>query len=391
MQKLIAKLQILLAVVRFKAPKVTATVDKKLNVLFLVPWYHTNMIPMVDSLQKAGHTVAVGVETESVIENYDLLKPINIHEAGTLQHFRNQLPFNKPDLTIIRSQSKKAIELMKWAKSCGSEAVGYNQKSLRREPGLKHLIRDFKRLRKLQLVGMPLQSITPVDYIDSIKKGWPKRMLCSEFNFPLLLNGRSKRKNESIQIIQVGKLTQPRKRHDWTIQSLLNSKMDCTLKIFGAGPKDFDFKRPADMIDTTRSTEYFEKIHELALVANKSKHLKVEIVHDLDYYEIQGHYLESDICVLPSETEEYGISLLEAMSHGCAVLVSDASGVAHSVQDDNYGMVFSTSSYSDYDRKLLCLMQNKRTLKNAQNHNRRVIQANHNYNQFVAIIENLVN
>ena len=215
-------------------------------------------------------------------------------------------------------------------------------------------------------------------------------MLCSEFNFPLPLYSRRKRKNESVQIIQVGKLTQPRKRHDWTIQSLLNSKMDCTLKIFGAGPKDFDFKRPSDMGDTTRSEEYFEKIHQLASVANNSEHLKVEIVHDLDYYEIQRHYFESDICVLPSETEEYGISLLEAMSHGCAVLVSDASGVAHSVQDDNHGMAFSTSSYSDFESKLLNLMQDKRTLKNAQQHNRSVIQANHNYNQFVAFIENIV-
>lgn len=51
-------------------------------------------------------------------------------------------------------------------------------------------------------------------------------------------------------------------------------------------------------------------------------------------------YLSSDIFVLPSHWEGYGIVLLEAMSHGLAVIASDAGAIPEVVHDGDTGVLF---------------------------------------------------
>lgn len=375
-----------------RAPKRGKT--KQANILFIVPWFHTNMIPMVTSLKDAGHQVAVIVETKSVIEKYDILIPIPIDNFNEWTEFKNKLPYDQPDLIIIRSHSAKAIKLSKSASNGIATVIEYNQKPLRRKKGLKYLIKDIKRLRARQLKGLPLRSITPVDHVSSIQKRLPKKLLTTKFNFPIdtLAFQSSVHPNSARELVvfQVGKLTQPRKRHDWTINALLSSGIKCRLEIYGAGIEDLKFKRPSALKDTTRSESYYYRLLEKVDEANKSGRLKVHVHTNVDYDILKREHARADVSVLPSSEEEYGITVLEAMSRGCAVITSDVTGAAHNLPNEKGVMIFKSEDFKDYELKLHKILIENETRNTIQKQCRHTAEEEHNYAQFVDFIESLI-
>ncbi len=55
--------------------------------------------------------------------------------------------------------------------------------------------------------------------------------------------------------------------------------------------------------------------------------------------EVQAHYLQSDIFVLPTRSDAFANVILEAMSAGLPVIASDVGGVAEAVADGNTGIL----------------------------------------------------
>ena len=387
MNKLFGIIKIGLAIMKSWLPNVAAAKGNKLNILFLVRRYHTNMIPMVESLKQAEHEVAVVVSTSESLEDYQILRPIQLNSDHEMTEMALQLPFKKPHLVLIRELSSPMIQMAHWAERQGATVVQYDQKPLRRPFGIEAALKDLKRLRANQLAKIPLTSVTPVDHHASIQKNLPQKYLRRSFNFPVVDYPKAElnppASSERIKVLMVGKLAQPRKRHFWFINALKSSGLQIDLKICGAG-LDLQFD------DGTRDGEYYFDLKKCAESSCDSDPLDISLHEDVNFYDLSAYYSEAEIFALPALNEEFGISVLEAMAHSCAVVVSDACGSARHITDGVDGMVFPSADYAIFEQKVHQLLRSEALRVSIQKRAKLTIARNHNYEQFARFIENLI-
>ena len=110
---------------------------ESLNILFLVPLYHTNMLAMVESLKRANHSIGVIAAKEENIENYELLSPLFLKKIIESEQSLEALPFKLPDLIFLRDHHPSMIEIANKLAGPQTKLYHYNQKPLRRNKGLK--------------------------------------------------------------------------------------------------------------------------------------------------------------------------------------------------------------------------------------------------------------
>jgi glycosyltransferase involved in cell wall biosynthesis len=96
------------------------------------------------------------------------------------------------------------------------------------------------------------------------------------------------------------------------------------------------------------------------------------------------------VFVLPSESELFGISVLEAMASGCAAITADSNGSAHHITHEVDGMVFKEQDFEDFKNCVHRILKNTGLRKSIQRSAPLTIQKNHNYEQFARFIESLV-
>ena len=106
------------------------------------------------------------------------------------------------------------------------------------------------------------------------------------------------------------------KRFDDLIKAVLQCKTDCDLYILGGIP-------PKEYLELVKNTE---RVHFIDFVLPE---------------EVNDYYKASDLFVLPSETDVWGLVLNEAMAQGLPVIASDSVVGAKSLIDGN-GKVFKT-------------------------------------------------
>lgn len=75
--------------------------------------------------------------------------------------------------------------------------------------------------------------------------------------------------------------------------------------------------------------------------------------------EVDELLLESDVCLLPSLKEALGISAIEAMAAGIAVIVSDAGGLPEVVSYGRAGVIFRAGDERDLAEKLLAVLSDQ--------------------------------
>jgi len=363
---------------------------ERLKIVFLVRRYHTNMIPMVESLLQAGHEVSIMASTREVIEDYTILKPIELTKPFDADRACGSLPFQQPDLVLIREKSDEMLQIASKFEYHGARLIHYEQKPLRRQKGWNQFITDMKRLRSNQLKGVPLNLITPIDYFDSILQNQPKKLLTQKFNFPVYTPTTPSKTIETgqrsrlIHVLMVGKLAQPRKRHFWLIDALESSGVSCRLTICGAG-NDIETSN-----DGTRSLEYYQAIKSRALEKKPTNRLEITLNANLSFAEMGELYLASDVFVLPSESELFGISVLEAMASGCAAITANSNGSAHHITHEVDGMVFKEQDFEDFKNCVHRILKDTCLRKSIQRSAPLTTQKNHNYEQFARFIENLI-
>ena len=85
--------------------------------------------------------------------------------------------------------------------------------------------------------------------------------------------------------------------------------------------------------------------------------LVITLFEDVNFFELSEFYSKAEIFVLPSIQEEFGISVLEAMTHSCAVIVSDECGSARHITDGVDGLVFPSADYIAFEKKVHRLLQ----------------------------------
>lgn len=172
-------------------------------------------------------------------------------------------------------------------------------------------------------------------------------------------------------------MAQPRKRHFWLIQALESCSVKSRLTICGAGN---DLKND----DGTRSLEYYNKLHERSKSASA---LQVMLKENLDYYELKEYYRSAEIVALPAEAELFGISTLEAMASGCAVITADTNGSAHHITHGRDGLIFKEYDYPEFETQVHQLLEDAVLRRSLQTEAKKTIQNNHNYEQYARFIE----
>ena len=70
-------------------------------------------------------------------------------------------------------------------------------------------------------------------------------------------------------------------------------------------------------------------------------------------------YLNSDVLVLPSTHEPFGIVALEAWASSLPVIISDISGVCNIMEDKKYALIFNNDSIISLEKTLCSLILNK--------------------------------
>lgn len=86
---------------------------------------------------------------------------------------------------------------------------------------------------------------------------------------------------------------------------------------------------------------------------------KVEFLGVLKIAEMHTFYKEMDVVILPSRFEAFGLVLIEALSIGCPVLVSDSHGALNFIEDENFRshFVFDPDNLEDLRQKLFAFIE----------------------------------
>jgi len=82
---------------------------------------------------------------------------------------------------------------------------------------------------------------------------------------------------------------------------------------------------------------------------------RIKFLGDLDRESVRKLYQQATLCVAASRRDGFGLTPLEAMASGCAVLTSDA-GVWPMVVDSVVGLRFETGRLDDLIEKLRVLL-----------------------------------
>ena len=78
---------------------------------------------------------------------------------------------------------------------------------------------------------------------------------------------------------------------------------------------------------------------------------------------LPGWYNQMDIVLIPSRSEGFGLTAIEAMECGCVVVASDIGGLPEVVKDKEVGLLHKPESIDDISEKVLSLMESHDKLK----------------------------
>jgi glycosyltransferase involved in cell wall biosynthesis len=153
---------------------------------------------------------------------------------------------------------------------------------------------------------------------------------------------RQQNKTAKLRLIMVARMV-PYKDHALVIAAMTILKKENIpfhLTLIGSGPLENEIK---------------ESIKSNKLEKDITIHLTVPSENMKDYY------LKSDLLILASMNESYGLVVPEAMACGCGVIISDTSGTKFFVENNKNGYIFKTHSVEDLVNKIkLAKNQTKR-------------------------------
>ena len=139
-----------------------------------------------------------------------------------------------------------------------------------------------------------------------------------------------------------------------------------------------------------RDSYYDELIAAAKASENSADNCLIRLRQNLGIHEVKAVYENSDIFVLPSTNEEFGISVLEAMGGGCAVIATNTVGASHHIMHGRDGLIFKENDYPEFERQVHQLLEDATLRRSLQKEAKKTIQNNHNYTQFARFVENLL-
>jgi len=326
-----------------------------MKVLFLVPRYHTNMIAIVEGLQQAGHSVAMICLRRESVEDYTFLIPHILGDNFTQDDAKDLIRDMRPNLVLCRPEEHGHDTLAWFARRQGCKVVQYDQSSSTRPDGLRALLKDIALTASRVLRRGALWRMSP----NTGRQGERPCLWTRPYPFPMHTNADEDAQDSNgvdLTILFVGKLSMARKRHTWLLDALENVEKPAKVIFVGEG---FDPQTAA---------------------SNRSA----------DYYALRQLYRKADIFVLATAREQYGISVLEAMASGCAVLCADSSGVACAIQHGNNGMLFEEQSFQDFNAKFLDLVNDAALRQRLGTAAFESVRDNHPISRYAEAVESLL-
>lgn len=345
-------------------------------ILFVVHRFHTNLVPVVESLVQEGHKVNVVGKYIGPNENHNLVRPIIIDPneltANETEKIINEL---MPDFILNRQLSNNFALFSKIAVRKGIKNIAYHQTPCYYQFSFHALYKDIKRIIGRVYRKHPMKTLTPVlGHSQGVKKLFTKFI---RFPMPVDENSVKQKKyfqNGEVTILCIGKLMQERKNHLWIIDALESIRINCRVIFAGAGPSE-GYK------PNKERTRYYKKL--MDRVNNSFKKDKIIVYENYPFEKMKELYLKSDIFVLPSSEEPFSISTLEAMSFGCAVVTSNKNGASGYITSWKDGVLFEESNYEDFFNKFKRLISSKSLIEQLGQNALNTVRSKHNYSVFV--------
>ena len=190
---------------------------------------------------------------------------------------------------------------------CGGTAVKEHLISFGAKPE-RITIHNFSSINDNQIIGKPLTKEEKLKIRDELGIDYKGKI-----------------------VLGVGRFV-PLKRFDDLIKAVLKTNSDCHLYLLGGKASETYIK----------ASENSERIHYIDFV----------LPEDVDKY-----YMMSDLFVLPSETDVWGLVINEAMAKGLPVISSDSPVASHDLVKDN-GFVFETYNVEQLSEDIdICLSE----------------------------------
>lgn len=83
---------------------------------------------------------------------------------------------------------------------------------------------------------------------------------------------------------------------------------------------------------------------------------KIEWVGRVEYHQLFAYYRRMNVVWVPSRSEGFGLSAIEAMGQGCPIVASDVGGLKEIVHDGKDGLHFEAQNSNDLANKTLQLI-----------------------------------
>lgn len=215
-----------------------------------------------------------------------------------------------PDKIYLNSMFSNMIKPMVAAYTSGRLIIA-PRGMLRRSALVVKPIKKLIYLRLLKLMGLaPYLSFhsTGEDETKDIKRFFPKakRILLAP-NLPVAVNknlSTAEKASGKLRIVFVGRL-HPIKKLDFLLDALFRVKGDIAL----------------DIVATREDADYWRKCKKL--ISKLQFKVDIESYIDLPHAKIKPLLEKAHLFVLPTEGENFGHAIFEALAVGCPVLISD--------------------------------------------------------------------
>lgn len=99
-------------------------------------------------------------------------------------------------------------------------------------------------------------------------------------------------------------------------------------------------------------------------------------------------YGKMDIVLIPSRSEGFGLTAIEAMANGCVVVASNTGGLPEVVKDGEVGLLHTSESIASLAEKIVFLMSDESMIRGMQHNLRKHLQQ-YSFSYFTQMMNNL--
>ena len=163
-----------------------------------------------------------------------------------------------------------------------------------------------------------------------------------------------------------------------SMQYVTKSDSDAKLLIIGSGPYE------STLIQKTKKIGMWDYVEFLGPKSSK---------------EIAGYYNFCDVFVLPSlsnntGTESLGLSLLEAMASGCAVIGTKVGGIPNVISNNHNGLIIGHKDALGLSKAMISILEDRKKAVKLGNNAEKFVKARYSWEpitwEFIKIYENIL-